>query len=87
TQHCVTATVRDNATNPVPGATVRFAVTGAHSTSGSAPTDANGQASFCYTGTQVGDDTITGFADTNVSGVQDPGEPSGTATKTWVVAT
>ncbi|MGH7531585.1 MAG: SBBP repeat-containing protein, partial [Gemmatimonadales bacterium] len=85
TQQCVTATARDTATNLVPGVTVRFAVTGVDSTGGSATTDANGQAPFCYTGTQVGDDTIAAFADPNASGVQDPGEPSGTATKTWVI--
>jgi Bacterial Ig-like domain (group 1)/Beta-propeller repeat len=85
TQHCVTATVQDAAMAPVPGVTVRFAVTGAHSAGGSGQTDASGQAAFCYSGTQVGDDTITAFADTNDSGVQDTDEPSNTATKRWVV--
>jgi hypothetical protein len=85
TQHCVSATVQDAAANGVPGVIVRFAVTGAHSAGGSVKTDAGGQAAFCYTGTQAGEDTVTGVGDTNGSGVQDPGEPSNTATKTWVV--
>jgi hypothetical protein len=83
-QHCVTATVQDSAGNPVPGVTVRFSVTGANSAGGPAKTDANGQATFCYTGTNAGQDTISAFADTNNNGTQDPGEPGGTATKTWV---
>jgi hypothetical protein len=86
TQYCVPAEVRDAAANPVPGVPVRFSVTGAHSTGGSARTDATGQAVFCYTGTQAGEDTITAVADANDNGVQDPGDPSDTATKTWVPA-
>jgi hypothetical protein len=31
----------------------------------------------------TGTDTITAYADTNNNGTQDPGEPFGTATKTW----
>jgi hypothetical protein len=81
--HTVTATVRDFALQPVPGVTVRFSVTGANTASGSDVTDANGQATFTYTGTVAGLDTITAFADTNNSGTQDAGEPSGVATKVW----
>jgi CSLREA domain-containing protein len=85
TEHCVTATVRDALGNPVPGVTVRFSVSGSVTTNGSATTDADGEAQFCYEGpTQVGADTITAFADTNGDGDQDAGEPSGVATKTWV---
>ena len=66
--------------------TVRFSVTGANPTSGTgtSPTDANGQATFCYTGTVAGADTISAYADTNNNVVQDPGEPGATATKTWL---
>jgi hypothetical protein len=81
--HTVTATVRDFALQPVPGVTVRFSVTGANTASGSDVTDANGQATFTYTGTVAGLDTISAFADTNNSGTQDAGEPSGVATKLW----
>jgi hypothetical protein len=84
-EHCVTATVQDAFGNPVPPVTVRFSVTGANSFSGLAATDINGEASFCYTGTTAGLDTISGYADTNNDGVQDTGEPDGTATKTWVL--
>jgi hypothetical protein len=83
TQSCVTATARDAAGNAVVGVTVRVAVTGAHSASSAAKTDASGQALFCYTGVTAGNDTITAYADTNQSGTQGPGEPGGTATKTW----
>jgi hypothetical protein len=86
TQHCVTATVRDAFGNPVPGVTVRFTVTGAVMTSGSATTDANGQAIFCYQGPALpGADTITAFADTDGDGTQDPGEPAGAAAKVWTL--
>jgi hypothetical protein len=84
TQHCVAATVTDGAGIPVRSVTVRFSVTGAHSDAGPLKTDANGQATFCYGGTKTGNDSISAFADTNNSGVQDPSEPGGTATKTWV---
>ncbi|HJP91959.1 MAG TPA: SBBP repeat-containing protein [Pyrinomonadaceae bacterium] len=87
-QHCVTATVQDVSGNPVPNAVVRFQVTGSVNTSGSATTDSNGEATFCYVGPPLpGADTITAFADANENNVQDQGEPSGVATKTWVLPT
>lgn len=84
-EHCVTATVDDSAGTPVPGVTVVFSVAGVNTASGTgtSPTDANGQTTFCYTGTVTGDDVITAYADTSNDGVQDPDEPSGTAAKTW----
>jgi hypothetical protein len=85
-EHCVTATVTDSAGTPVPGVTVYFSVSGANSSSGSATTDANGQAVFCYTGTVAGLDTITAYADTDSDAVQDPDEPSGVATKLYTPA-
>jgi hypothetical protein len=85
-QHCVTATVEDAAGNPVPGVTVRFTVTGAVNTSASATTDDNGEAVFCYQGPPLpGADAVSAYADTDGDNMQDPGEPSGTATKTWVL--
>jgi hypothetical protein len=83
-EHCVTATVTDAAGDPSPGITVQFSVSGANSATGSAVTDANGQATFCYTGTVAGTDTITAYADTNRDAVQDPTEPGDTATKIYV---
>jgi hypothetical protein len=85
-QHCVTATVQDASGNAVASVVVRFQVSGAVETSGSATTSANGEATFCYVGPPLpGADTITAFADTNNINVQDPGEPSGRAEKTWIL--
>jgi hypothetical protein len=87
TQHTVTATVRDVGGNPVPGVIVRFSVTGANTASGSATTNASGQATFTYTGNNAGVDAIHAFADTDNDMMQDAGEPFGDATKTWTPAT
>ena len=85
-EHCVTATVTDAFDNPTPGITIRFQVTGSVSTSGSAVTDANGQAEFCYVGPALpGADVITAYADTDGDAVQDADEPGDTATKQWVL--
>jgi hypothetical protein len=87
-QHCVTATVTDAFGNPTPGIIVRFSVTGSVTTSGAVVTDANGHATFCYTGPALpGADLIAAYADTNNNAVQDPGEPGDTATKQWVLPT
>jgi hypothetical protein len=85
-EHCVTATVEDAFGNATPGVTVRFGVAGSVTTSGSATTDAGGEAEFCYTGPALpGADTITAYADTDGDGVNDADEPEDTATKTWVL--
>jgi hypothetical protein len=86
----VTATVRDAFGNPIPGVTVRFSVptsvaTFASPSSGSDVTDANGEATFCYTASLPGEDVIHAFADTDDDGTQDGGEPFGDATKTWTL--
>jgi hypothetical protein len=85
--HTVTATVRDAFGNPTPGITVVFSVSGANTASGSATTNASGQATFTYSGTHFGADAITAFADTNGNGTQDLTEPSDHATKAWTLAT
>ncbi len=85
-EHCVTATVKDALGNPTPGISVLFSVGGTNSGSGSDTTDAAGQATFCYTGTTAGPDTISAYADTDGSGARNGTEPSGTATKTYVAA-
>ena len=65
---------------------VRFEVTGSVNTSGSATSDANGEATFCYVGPPLpGADTITAFADLNGNSLQDPDEPNRVAAKTWVL--
>ena len=83
TEHTVTAHVTDAAAAAVEGVAVEFDVTGANTASGSAVTDVNGDATFSYTGTTAGDDTITAFADGDGDGTQDPSDPDDTATKTW----
>ena len=77
TSHTVTATVRDAFGNPVPGAIVTFTVTGANSAGGSAVTNASGQATFTYTGTNFGTDAITASASPTVKD---------TAAKIWILA-
>lgn len=82
--HTVTATVLDNNNNPLPGTLVNFSVTGANAgatgtcTPPSCRTDAAGQVSFTYTGTNVGNDTITACF-TNQAGSM----VCTTASKTW----
>lgn len=87
-QHCVTATSKDEFGNPTPGVTVPFSVTPTtfrSPSSGSAVTDANGQAEFCYTSAMPGTDTIHAYADTDDSGTQDADEPGADAGKTWTL--
>jgi hypothetical protein len=79
-QHCVTATLLDGALQPLEGETIEFEVTGANSASGSNTTDSNGEAVFCYTGTNSGLDTIVASWDDEVS--QQTLE-SNTVEKTW----
>jgi uncharacterized repeat protein (TIGR01451 family) len=84
TEHCATGLVEDQLGNPVLGVTVYFTVTGAVTTNGSDTTDASGQATFCYVGpATAGADVITAYPDANSNAVQDPSEPTATATKTW----
>ncbi|MET0713440.1 MAG: post-COAP-1 domain-containing protein [Mycetocola sp.] len=85
-QHCITATVQDIFGRGTPNITVRFTVSGSVNTSGSQATDANGLATFCYTGPALpGSDQISAFADTNNNTGQDTGEPGDTASKQWVL--
>ena len=57
-QHTVTVELRDGANNPIQGKTVQFTVIGINPASGSATTGSDGKATFSYTGTNVGTDTI-----------------------------
>jgi hypothetical protein len=84
TEHCVTATARNIFGFRVGGITVRFNVAGTTTTSGSAVTNSQGEARFCYTSETAGADVITSYADNDGDGQQDPGEPVGVATKVWV---
>ena len=91
TQHCVTATVRDQYGQPMQAINVEFRVTGSVTTaSGELTTTANGQTTFCYTGPAFpGADAIHAWADWNPNNdIQDPAavppEPFADATKTWI---
>lgn len=98
TQHCLTATVTDEDGDPVPGITVVFDVEGASEADqnppdedGSAVTNDQGVATFCYTGPDFpGKDVINAFADTDEDGMQDlppplGDEPFDVADKLWVL--
>jgi hypothetical protein len=78
-QHCVHATVRDANGAPTPNQPVDFTVSGANTASGTVSTDASGVATFCYTGTHAGSDTIVATAENGT-------KPTDTATKTWTAA-
>jgi hypothetical protein len=85
TEHCVTATVTTVGGDPAEDVLVQFSVTGSVTTSGSATTDANGVAEFCYTGPNApGVDAIHAYADTDEDNTQDATEPFDDAAKTWV---
>jgi hypothetical protein len=81
--HAVTGTLRGSDGTPVPGASIAFGVGGANSASGVRTTDADGQATFTYTGANAGDDAITACLDANNNGGCDPGEVTDTASKHW----
>ncbi len=70
TPHTVTLLVRDSALDAVPGAPVAFGVTGANPRADtSVTTDAAGEATFTYTGTVAGRDTIRACLDGDGDGV------------------
>jgi Ca2+-binding RTX toxin-like protein len=87
TNHIVTATVVDQFGDPFPGADVHFAVSGDGApvpAAGDDVTDADGEATFNFTNSIAATNTITGCVDADGGLDCDPGEVSGTATKTWV---
>jgi uncharacterized protein (DUF2141 family) len=82
-QVTITATLTDSGGHAVPNTKVYFTVTGANTASGSATTDANGKATFSYTGTHTGADAVQAFADFNGNGTQNSGEPTSSTTVNW----
>jgi choice-of-anchor A domain-containing protein len=76
TEHCLTATVRDQNNQPVASVRVDWSVSGANAVTGFGTTDASGVAHFCYEGLQGGNDNIRA----SVGSIQD------TATMTWVAS-
>ena len=66
---------------------VSFQITGPNAAaSGTATTDGTGKATFTYTGTYPGEDSIMAYIDCNGNGSYDDGEPHSTAdaTKYWL---
>ena len=87
TAHTVTAELKDNLGNPVPGSKVVFEVCGANPQAAvTATTGIDGKATDTYTGTSAGDDTIKACLDNNGNDACDPGEVTDTAAKTWTAA-
>ena len=82
----VTATVMNANNQPVSGMTVHFLVTGANPTTVNKLTDSNGHASFSYTGSHAGADSVHAYGDLNANGTQDDGDPIGNATLNWTSA-
>jgi uncharacterized repeat protein (TIGR01451 family) len=84
--HTVTAALTQDASG-VPGKTIAFTVSGANEASGSATTNADGRATFTYTGTNVGIDTIAACYDADANGsCGDVGDASTSASKEWTQA-
>ncbi len=80
----VNVTARTNDGVPDAGRSVLYAVTGANPTSGAVTTAADGTAAITWTGTAVGTDTLTAFADRDGNGAWDVNtEPRQIATIIW----
>ena len=73
---CLLATVTNQDQFPLGGRTIAFNVTGANPANFSATTDAAGQAMFCYTGTNLGSDSVRATV----------GSTTGTASVQWRAA-
>jgi hypothetical protein len=75
TEHTVTLAVTDFALNAIPGAPIVIGVTGANPQADSpATTDESGEATFSYTGTTAGRDTIRACLDGDGDGACSPTE-------------
>jgi protocatechuate 3,4-dioxygenase beta subunit len=83
TPHSVTATATDALGRPVARVSIVFRVNGANSAHRTVLSDSHGHATFTYPGTRPGEDTISAFADNNLNGRRDGGEPTDTATEIW----
>ena len=81
-----TATINitlNDTTMPIPNVPIGINITGANYKQGTTTTDANGDASYSYTSTVAGQDTIVVYADFDRSGTFSAGEPSNTVTIHW----
>ncbi len=88
TPHLLTALVTDQFGDPIAGGAVLFTVTSTGTPapgSGADVSDNTGDATFSYTNNTAGVDTITACLDSDPqNGVCNAGEPTDTATKTWI---
>jgi hypothetical protein len=82
--YTLTATAHDSNDKPLPGATVRYTITGTNAGSGALVTDAAGQVHISYVGATPGVDGIEVYTDLNNNGVLDPGEPVREAVVEWL---
>ena len=80
----ITATAVDTANQPYAGKALRYTVTGANPQSGAVTLNGAGQAQISYVGNNPGIDTIQMYVDLGGTGVQTAGDPSGTATVTFL---
>jgi hypothetical protein len=83
TTHTITAALRNSADQPVNGTLIRWEITGANPSAGSATTFGNGHALIQYAGPNAGLDTVTAYADENNDGVRQSEEPTQTVRATW----
>ncbi len=79
----MTATVTDNAGLPLRDINVRFRVSGTNSREVNRASGPDGKATFSYSSSKTGIDTVTAYPDTNKSGERDNAEPTATATISW----
>jgi hypothetical protein len=80
----VTATALDTASQPYAGKALRYTVAGGNPQSGAVTLNSAGQAQISYVGNNAGIDTIQMYVDLGGTGVQTSGDPSGTATVTFL---
>ena len=81
--HDVAVTLTNVTGGPLPGRPVAFAVAGANATTGTAVTDAAGQATLSWLGTTPGEDVLTAWVDTNGNGTNEPDEAAASIGTTW----
>lgn len=87
TTQTIVATVKDASGKAMNGVMVRYTITGVNPISGSAQTNADGQASISVTGKHAGVDTLTTYADIDNDNEQQTGEPGASTTMHWSNAT
>jgi RHS repeat-associated protein len=80
TSQTFTVTLKNGSGTPISGETVTFTVSGANSNAGGGTTDANGIASYTYTGANSGTDTIQASASISEEQVT-----SNTVSAVWIV--